>query len=91
MANEQQSPSDGRLTSRSELKFTPTAKRRANFTIAQNARYFDKQNNDVQRTRKQSSSDVACRTWHANIVGTIDEQGQPSRRIRWTESRHRDQ
>ena len=46
MANEQHITIRGRLTNDPELRFTPNGAAVANFTIAQNARIFDKQTNE---------------------------------------------
>ena len=46
MANEQYITIRGRLTSDPELRFTPSGAAVANFTIAQNARNFDRQTNE---------------------------------------------
>lgn len=46
MANEQLITIRGRLTEDAELRFTPSGLAVANFTIAANARTFDKQTND---------------------------------------------
>lgn len=46
MANEQMITIRGRLTDEVELRFTPSGSAVANFTIASNARIFDKQTNE---------------------------------------------
>ena len=71
MANEQHITIRGRLTSDPELKFTPNGKAVANFTIAQNARYFDKQTNEF---KDKEAIFWRCSAWQdmaENIAETL--------------------
>ena len=76
MANEQHITIRGRLTSDPELKFTPNGKAVANFTIAQNARYFDKQTNEF---KDKEAIFWRCSAWQEmaeNIAETL-HKGSP--------------
>lgn len=76
MANEQHITIRGRLTSDPELRFTPNGKAVANFTIAQNARYFDKQANEF---KDKEAIFWRCSAWQdmaENIAETL-HKGSP--------------
>lgn len=76
MANEQHVTIRGRLTNDPELRFTPNGAAFANFTIAQNARYFDKQANEFKDKEAIFWRCSAWREMGENVAETL-HRGDP--------------
>lgn len=73
MANEQMITIRGRLTGPPELRFTPSGAAVANFTIASNARVFDKQSQDW---KDKDPIFWRCSAWRElaeNVAETLDK------------------
>lgn len=73
MANEQMITIRGRLTGPPELRFTPSGAPVANFTIAANARQFDKQTNEWKDKETVFWRCSAWRELAENIAESLDK------------------
>lgn len=71
MANEHMTTIRGRLTEDAELRFTPSGLAVANFTIAENARTFDKQTNEWRDKDTIFWRSSAWREMAENIVESL--------------------
>lgn len=73
MSNEIRLPVVGRLTAAPELKFTPSGAAVVNFTVASNARTFDRQENAF---KDQPATFLRCTAWRdlaENIAESLDK------------------
>lgn len=73
MSNEQFITIRGRLTSPPELRFTPSGSAVANFTIASNARTFDKQTNDWKDKEAIFWRCAAWKEMAENVAESLDK------------------
>lgn len=73
MANEQMITIRGRLTGPPELRFTPSGAAVANFTIAANARTFDKQTNEWKDKETVFWRCSAWRELAENVAESLDK------------------
>ncbi|MGH3651587.1 single-stranded DNA-binding protein [Glutamicibacter sp.] len=73
MSNEQYITIRGRLTATPELRFTPSGSAVANFTIASNARKFDKQSNEWKDAETIFWRCSAWRELGENIAESLDK------------------
>lgn len=73
MTNEIRVPAVGRLTAAPELRFTPSGAAVVNFTVASNARRFDRQANEF---KDQPPTFLRCSAWRdlaENIAESLDK------------------
>lgn len=73
MTNEIRVPAVGRLTAAPELRFTPSGAAVVNFTVASNARTFDRQANEF---KDQPATFLRCSAWRdlaENIAESLDK------------------